>query len=530
MTVDNCLNAVTAWSLLRHLNFSAPFQWNTESDHKFDSTSLTDYMKAATPQAKINQLPCVGPPIHKLPSELWSHVFTYVCIIDDHWKDEDTRDEDGYSLHLYNHPYMRRTRQKVVGLSHVCSHWRGIIHATPSLWSSISLNLVGLRKRDARPIIRLFLKHSGKHPLKIELADIDTDGDGERTKQSLNALRLLLREAEKWKSFRLNLGMAWDAIDIENPKDLPAPFSFPTLESFRFDSTEDSDEDSAPNTTRWLWDAIRDAPKLTTVVTHNFLDVDMIPYHQLTTLEIAYLTQGTARFFQILEACPKLANLTVSRWFSADAISLTRPVEHIHLRKLSVSGSEPPQASLAFLLDSLILPSLVNLHIGMSWHRRAEHSWPLPSFIAMLRRSSCSLETLSLGIGVRCISNNFMSDTFSAIPTLSQLHLSFGYTGNDEDLPRAVVLTSDILAKLTIPPSLPLPPIFLPNLKELCLQYPEALEGVRQIAEEGLKQLVESRSKTGLEARECPEKVSSLVVCKIVFPDYREHCSVGIQT
>lgn len=96
-------------------------------------------------------------PIKRLPSEILSEIFER-CL--------DARS----SAVLFS--WTARNKEAPLLLGRVCRSWRAIAHATPRLWRDIFVNVCDGRysdelRRDALPVLRTWLAHSGSLPLNL---------------------------------------------------------------------------------------------------------------------------------------------------------------------------------------------------------------------------------------------------------------------------------------------------------------------------------------------------------------------------
>ncbi|KAE9401964.1 hypothetical protein BT96DRAFT_817190, partial [Gymnopus androsaceus JB14] len=85
-------------------------------------------------------------PIRRVPDEILGEIFEYYC-------------SSPCAL------YLNGTGNGPLIVSAVCSHWRSIVHSTPSLWSRISLRLGP--ESAPRSILQLFLDRSKEVPLEL---------------------------------------------------------------------------------------------------------------------------------------------------------------------------------------------------------------------------------------------------------------------------------------------------------------------------------------------------------------------------
>ncbi|KAH0834134.1 hypothetical protein J3R83DRAFT_11424 [Lanmaoa asiatica] len=130
-------------------------------------------------------------PIKRLPPEILSEIFER-CL-------------DG------RHPGVlfsmtARNKDAPLLLGRVCRSWRAIAHATPSLWRDIFVNVCDGRysdelRRDALPVLRTWLAHSGDLPLNLVLLC-----KTERVLPGLVGLfETIAAHAARWKTVQVRL-------------------------------------------------------------------------------------------------------------------------------------------------------------------------------------------------------------------------------------------------------------------------------------------------------------------------------------
>ncbi|KAF9058921.1 hypothetical protein BDP27DRAFT_1239789, partial [Rhodocollybia butyracea] len=91
-------------------------------------------------------------PIHKLPNELLTIIFGYVCV------ENELQDRGGGAA---------------LTLSHVCMRWRQLTIACPVLWSAMTMDFVKQHDDDIAAdgklstIVRLYLDRSKSVPLRL---------------------------------------------------------------------------------------------------------------------------------------------------------------------------------------------------------------------------------------------------------------------------------------------------------------------------------------------------------------------------
>uniref|UniRef100_A0A0W0F2C4 F-box domain-containing protein n=1 Tax=Moniliophthora roreri TaxID=221103 RepID=A0A0W0F2C4_MONRR len=307
--------------------------------------------------------------VRRLPRELLEHIFQYACLSAD------------YSLSISDEgnivdapPFM---------LYRVSSFWRAVVAHRPRLWASISVDVCHL-DRDVCSLIRLYLRHSAKGTLKLRIVDskgYSRHRDGLTLSEYLgtggeSALSLLFGLFSRCQE--LDLCFANDHIlSVLHPYN--PPIAFPSLSVLHSKITYPS--------VQWFWDAVCNANRLTRIRTH-LSEYSRIPYGQLTYLDIH--STDINLLLRVLRECHSLGTLVVNevcRLPLALPLVVDPPAVFRNLRSLSLTTHESPDV-LAEVFASITLPSLssVTLEYLKEWSVDVDMS----TFIAMLRRSSCS--------------------------------------------------------------------------------------------------------------------------------------------
>ena len=129
-------------------------------------------------------------PISRLPTEVLSHIFTYV------------------SLNCSDFPEIQESPYECMTVSQVCYNWRTVALATHSLWSTVYMNYL-----DG---VALFLQRSGKMLLDVVAVKMDyyrmTPSDlpmhirhGTTESSIMESMRLLLEQPQRIRSLNLKL-------------------------------------------------------------------------------------------------------------------------------------------------------------------------------------------------------------------------------------------------------------------------------------------------------------------------------------
>ncbi|KAJ4466994.1 hypothetical protein J3R30DRAFT_3250423, partial [Lentinula aciculospora] len=129
--------------------------------------------KQKTLEAYIGDLRCAVSPIRRLPPEILSDIFKYVCC---NYVGVNCISKEKMSL-------------PTVALSHVCTRWRRIVESTPSLWTSITLKHA--TKYVSSYWLETFLSTSRSSPLDLVVGYKHT---------ALEDIALLMQHSNRWRN------------------------------------------------------------------------------------------------------------------------------------------------------------------------------------------------------------------------------------------------------------------------------------------------------------------------------------------
>ncbi|KAJ7623762.1 hypothetical protein FB45DRAFT_926680 [Roridomyces roridus] len=320
-------------------------------------------------------------PIHTLPPEIMSEIFTHVLP-----------------------PYPLRPRANGFDsptlLSHVCRSWREIALSTPRLWRAIAIHLSGLLSCPAKVhMLETWLQRSQCCPLSISIRA------GSHTKISLldRVLPTLFAQCHRWEYLRL-----------VGPFDLEIYFAF-----FKHHDTK-VDQPVA---------VFRNVPRLRAIV----LLSDYVPPY--ITLPWSQLTHFTAKFLNqkscsaLLQKMPRLiyCKIQLTGYNPAEnpPIVLAR-LETLILQNASCS---PSHNKLTGLLASLTLPSLRRLHVPQTFLLPD----PVETFSQFVSRSGCGdLQQVSI-VGKIKAGEYQETSAMRGIAGKSRVIVQSKYTADDVD-------------------------------------------------------------------------------------------------
>uniref|UniRef100_A0A0W0GB05 F-box domain-containing protein n=1 Tax=Moniliophthora roreri TaxID=221103 RepID=A0A0W0GB05_MONRR len=461
-----------------------------------------------------------APAMRRIPVELWDIIFDHAVAS---WSNDLQLPSD-YSLsvhfdhgprkldgsHIASRPGEIRVLAPPLILSQVCSHWRKLAHSMPRLWSSISMDIYGLRA-DIRPLLKVFFNNSAGHPLSVRIIDSEwqamdysspqleptINAGYDPKKAGLDAFLSLMREMHRCAELRLDVDS--DVVVGSQPRDQPYP-TFPILRSFITTVTAYREPKL-----QWFWSAVRQAPQLRHAAVDYHDHIPPIPFERLTSLKI-HITTSLRPFVALMPTCDSLETLHVQLFRTEllepaqDQQEAAPPIMVTSLRNLTVLAYNTHDLQLFF--SSITLPSLTTLCV--SWIKpetmpiRPLSERPWQCIHDTLRRSACSLKCLSLKL-----STSIFVDTSQALCRIFEhslklttftlmLYESYGQPLEDVESRLAEVLSKLSIQNLHSCTSR----VLVPELRNFRLFVPQNLAKTRIV--ENMLSFAESRSKKRL--------------------------------
>ncbi|KAE9408849.1 hypothetical protein BT96DRAFT_913564 [Gymnopus androsaceus JB14] len=268
-----------------------------------------------------------------------------------------------------------------LAISAVCTRWRSLTLASPSLWSHLRLETAPDRIRTVLDMqahcqggfmstLQLYLDRSVDTPLMIGL---QTTGTLKYSDSTPPALNLLLQHTCRWRTFSY-IG------DYRLTNCMGLSLSFPILENLSL------------NGLRSTLDCFANAPKLRAVRTNDLEIHSNFPWTQLTSLDIRPSGGGDIDF---LHRCPRLTVLKLQRssWLKLGPGS----VFLASLESFTFNDFIGQLKTLEDMFYIFTFPSLGELIVCSKDSFGANRvKWPPDAFSAFISRSSCTLTTLSL--------------------------------------------------------------------------------------------------------------------------------------
>ncbi|KAL0947019.1 hypothetical protein HGRIS_013163 [Hohenbuehelia grisea] len=303
-------------------------------------------------------------------------------------------------------------------LARVCSRWRSVIASTPQFWGKIISTMPPIPRLDTRKSIRhslhvnwiydltkTILSRTNDLPLSVTFSPIFMQ-------EHSRSLSLLLSTSSRWREATLNFHPVISSevpehfSDIENKLD--------ALETLKVVV----DHDYQPIQPKTLNTIFHAAPKLHTakLVGPSALVYFQLPWHQLTTLTYEDL-EVLPHALDIFHHMPQLINLSIRGTFGP--LDDFEPILLPNLSSLSLTID-------ANYVQVWTLPGLQYLIINIDYEEPIPDFLDLTTITAMLRRSSCPLNTLSIQAPALSNDNdnNEIIPLLLAVPTLKTLRLS----------------------------------------------------------------------------------------------------------
>jgi len=322
-------------------------------------------------------------------------------------------------------------------LSHVCRLWRTIVHATPILWSCISIKFKPpllarppTQAQEAR--LKFILQRSSNVDLRVSIC-----GCIGRVDKRLSLLRILMAHSERWEYLDLDLNVMDSIMSFQAVKG-----HLPRLSQLHLTII--------PSARPITIDMFSIAPRLETVVIGfciGFNSIRMIvPLHQLNTyVQKPALLQGNGALKTPLVDFSHLVKLEICLGNTIDPPEplITFP----RLKFLVIFFSYTTYNSADGFFERLILPSISEIIV------RGQANGVLPMSLMVSRSLPCNL--LSLSITTTILENaSVLTSLLLLIPRLNDLQIPL----------------SPHLDILTISEN----PVLLPSLQSLCISVPDS--------------------------------------------------------
>ncbi|KAK7456505.1 hypothetical protein VKT23_010756 [Stygiomarasmius scandens] len=364
-----------------------------------------------------------------LPQELLAEIFNWVGL-------------DPSSPHLVN------KRHPAFILSHVCSRWRRLTLAMPSLWSRIEFclveesDLLQRRMESMDYFTQLFIARSGQSPLDIAIEipsrrywDLDFEEFSVETMDLVLLGRIIRRfydEAHRWRTASL---AAWRIYFHDGV--LPWPRQLPIIESLQLDCIFNGWQDIEVD---WLILKQIAAPRLKILTLLGDWGIsteddsvellgdkaDVLDVSSLEDLVCAY--DMPYRLTPLLLASPSIS-VTLKDFICASDLTVISPCKSFTFEPIFTFES---YETLTNMFQRFSLPNVKELHVGRGQclpsycysteveEETATLMFPVDAFMTLLRNSSAATVT-HLSIRHFTITSKDLLKVLSQLPSLTHL-------------------------------------------------------------------------------------------------------------
>ncbi|KAI3605868.1 hypothetical protein WG66_012432 [Moniliophthora roreri] len=382
---------------------------------------------------------------------------------------------------------MRTCRVPLI-LSHVCGHWRALVHSQPGLWCIIDAEFRAENDQVSAASLPGFTKFclEKSQPKAINITLVTADDKRDLHEEVLIEL---LEHTNRWKVANFLLWPRYKRLFTDDEGDFPI-VEFPILERLVMGFlTRNEDKDITIS-----------APRLSSMHLHtlNYRFLRMINLEALTTLTIQDYDMDS--LLHILQLSPNLSDVCLTGWRNSrsqqfESHSITSHVKCLRVELLSAGGD---------FFEQLSLPSLAKLQIMDT--PGLYDSLDRPQLCQFISRSRPPITHLILS--TTALSHDEVMGTLALLQTITDLKLGDGFLMWDS------ADVDDFLRRMTVGPE-SIDNILLPNLENLGLAFRTRVKG--QIG--NLMGMLESRCLVAHGLRQ------KLVVLRLVF--WKANCGIA---
>lgn len=346
--------------------------------------------------------------LQRIPTEI-------ACLVFEHWSSLQTS--------AHNLPFQ---------LGSVCTFWRNIAWATPTLWREVTFNLDRVNLLSRIALLEEIIPRSQALPLHLRIQEASPLGrrlpppNGFSTSKDCTSLfDTILQCSDRWYKLDLDISPFYVRRLLDAGLNIGRGCKAPRLHAIRFQSLTTSNGMSAiPSNINFS----TLAPQLEKFELMEYCDVDSLE-RSLSWEKLVELTVNStsAACLQAVRRAPSLRHLKLlgspmEEWRQGDAIPVARmdaeldePFIHPELRKLNVYVGVPQLRRVTTFFGHLTCPNLEELTLS---NGQSQTIQPLVSFFS---RSQCVLTCLKMH-DFLC-SNNDLSTLLTQLPFLIQLDL-----------------------------------------------------------------------------------------------------------
>jgi hypothetical protein len=365
-----------------------PYAWQQLIDLESEITRVKAMLhQLEQQQTRLKrQLNACRSPVLRLPPELTSEIFiTYLADHDSEWDD------------LISWPSRVLISTTPLLFGQICSAWRELAWSTPKLWSSMQLDLEN-NKIDA-VLVNQWLDRSTSLPLSI-CAFLQCENYNHTAVVIMDAIA---QHSERWRNIAFELPMfCYDSFKHDK-------CYLPNLQHIFID--KESWEAEADQLSGF--DIFSVTPQLRSLFIKG-ADVSefVLSTNNLTKLRI----EG-----ECIDACMNILQRSphIIECAFVDVQDTLASIEHSlsnQLQSLELGFPEEYDGLITDIFNALTIPALRKLHIHADGQSLSSNS-----FISLMTRSSCSLQTLTLELDAN--SDDELLQCLDAIPSLRELIL-----------------------------------------------------------------------------------------------------------
>jgi hypothetical protein len=339
-------------------------------------------------------------PLLRLPPEITSEIFmSYLAY-------------HGYTVtyELDGHFDLLITKTPLL-FGRICSAWRKLAWSTPRLWCSLLLDLE--RHKIDPVLVEQWIKRSCGLPLSIwAFLVYDTE---EFHASSVAIMHVIAQHSQRWCNIVLDLPF-FCYESLEHIKG-----HLPNLQSIAID--HEYSGLSEQRDTVFQFTMFSDTPLLRSLTISRLEELNQFAFPTDNLTKLRLLHQPINESLEMLQRSPRLIQcdfIDIQGHANAQLIHIL--ADQLESLKLMFFNDYPDRISDVF--DALTIPALRELFFDAEGFY-----FPHSSFISLITRSSCSLQTLTLKF-IR-ISDDELLEVLQVVPSLQKLSLIKGSITNE---------------------------------------------------------------------------------------------------
>ncbi|KAJ7484345.1 hypothetical protein FB451DRAFT_82502 [Mycena latifolia] len=379
-------------------------------------------------------------PIRHLPDEILLEIFEYCSPM------ELSRYRDLWPSHNVDGSASRIAQRHLRQLSGVCRSWRDIVMSSPSLWSTIDMDLIPFHpvrrlgehiKENRMRLLNSSLDLSAVAPLHIYIRSHPLTLSHHES-GAARAISHLVQSSSRWQDATISL------MDPDFRCLAPAKGNLPLLKSLHICGTMPDE-----------FDVFDTAPRLTELnLEESFPPHPKLPWRQLHTIRFTRLfPMDLPEVLSQLSCCTKMTNLTFHKLHIQEEPELPHlPSFVFDIRTFTIVFFVDTDLSLESPVADAIIGS-ITLPRGTSLHFKScdtPLAWPQKSFLEFSVRSACHDTLISLEIFNMLISAADLLQCLAGLPRLEVLIVSDPiYWPNAHSEPAMYLVNDELFRGLT---------------------------------------------------------------------------------